>query len=343
LRQIYQYHPVLGFTFVPNLKARVPHPAGAYLIRTNAQGFRADGPFQKSRRAGQRRVLLFGDSFTAGEGVSNGQRYGDHLERLVPDLEVYNFGLPATGTDQHYLIHREVARELEHDLVVIAIFVENIRRVASRYRWFQDEAGRDVLYAKPWFRLGAGGALELHGVPPPKQPLAADELPAAERRHIARVARFPRAKRVYERLRRSPRFERAFVASGLKARLQRAFGYQALPEYRDPASPAWLTMRAVLLTWMRESRRPVALLPIPLPQHAAGISDARAYEARLSEAAASGGAAYWDPLPRLRDEAAGEPHYYPSDGHLTRAGHRALAEFVAPRVAEALAAGRAAS
>jgi carbamoyltransferase len=341
LRQIYRYHPLIGFTFVPDLKARVPHEGGGYLVRTNEQGFRSDRPFAKARTPGRRRVLLFGDSFTAGEGVSNGQRYGDHLERLVPELEVYNFGLPATGTDQHYLIHREFATEIEHDLVVIGVFVENIRRVASRYRYFHDDEGRPVLFAKPWFQLSPDGALALHGVPPRKQPLREEELPPEEREHIAAVARFPRLKTAFDALRGSALFEKAVVRSGLKDRVQRATGYQPLTEYDDPASLAWRTMRAVLYTWIRACAQPVALVPIPLYQYAAGISDATPYLERLAEAARSAGAELWDPLAHLRSAGEQVELYFPGDGHLTNAGHAALAEFLAPRVEQALARNRA--
>ena len=338
LRQLYQYHPVIGFTFVPNLKARVPHAGGGYLVRTNAQGFRADRPFTRARTPGKRRVLLFGDSFTAGEGVSNGRRYGDHLERLVPDLEVYNFGLPATGTDQHWLIARELAAGIEHDFVMIGVFVENIRRVASRYRWFQDDAGKRVLFAKPWFELDARGALELHGVPAPKRPLTESELAPEDRAHIAAVARFPRLKRGWNAARAHPLFERAVVETGLLEKLQRASGYQPLPEYHDANARAWRTMHAVLVEWARSCPSRAAIVPIPLHQYAYGISSARSYDARLREAASTAGADYWDPLPELRVRCETDRSlYFPSDGHLTNAGHQALAEILAPYVEKRLA------
>lgn len=338
LRQLYQYHPVIGFTFVPNLKARVPHEGGGYLVRTNAQGFRADRPFTRARTPGKRRVLLFGDSFTAGEGVSNGQRTSDVLERLVPDLEVYNFGLPATGTDQHWLIARELAAGIEHDFVLIAVFVENIRRVASRYRWFHDDAGRRVLYAKPWFELGPDGALALRGVPPPKRPLDESALAPAERAAIATVARFPRLKRAFAAARGHPLFERLVVDSGLLETLQRVIGYQPLPEYDDATGPAWRTLRAVLVAWAKSCASRAAIVPIPLRQYAYGISDATTVSARLREAAAAAGADHWDPLPELRERCARDRSlYFPGDGHLTSAGHRALAEILAPLVEKRLA------
>jgi len=159
LRQIYEHHPVIGFRFIPETRARIPHEGGGYLVRTNETGFRCDHPFERRRKAGTRRILLFGDSFTASEGVSNGYRYGDYLEKLVPGLEVYNYGLPATGLDQHYLIYQEYAQNIDHDLLMIAVFVDNIRRVGSRYRYFLNDRSERVLYAKPYYVLRDGQLL----------------------------------------------------------------------------------------------------------------------------------------------------------------------------------------
>ena len=82
-------------------------------------------------------------------------RFGDHLEALVPNLEVYNFGPPTEGPDQHYLLFRHCVRDIEHNLIVIAVCVENVRRVVTRYRYFKDEAGCAVLYEKPYSSLSA--------------------------------------------------------------------------------------------------------------------------------------------------------------------------------------------
>src|SRR5262245_32188993 len=94
----FRYDPDVGFTFLPNLKIRVPHETGGYLVRTNSLGFR-DHRNPTVSTNGQRRVFIFGDSFTAGDGVSNGKRFSDELERFLPGVEFYNFGLPGTGTD----------------------------------------------------------------------------------------------------------------------------------------------------------------------------------------------------------------------------------------------------
>jgi lysophospholipase L1-like esterase len=338
MRQIYEYHPTIGFRFVPQTRARVPHEGGGYLVRTNASGFRCDRPFERRQAAGTRRILLFGDSFTAGEGVSNGQRYGDRLEQLVAGLEVYNFGLPATGLDQHYLVYREYAQDIEHDLLVIAVFVENIRRVGSRYRYFLNDQGERVLYAKPYYTLH-DGQLELHGVPPAKQPVDPATLSEEERGHIAAVERFPRLKRLFHRLKRRQWFDDLAIKSGLRDRMLAITGYQPIKEYGDAANPAWLVMRALIDTWIRNHPKPVVLMPIPLHHYVYGLSSPRDYQARLRTAAEAAGAAFFDPLPALVKPPLEQRrmYYFPGDGHLTKAGHEALAGAMAPFISALLA------
>lgn len=109
MRQLYEYHPVVGYRYIPHLRARIAHEGGGYLIQVNEQGFRSDRPFAPARTPGHQRILVFGDSFTAGDAVPNRQRYTDLLEAHLTaaggtPVEIYNFGLSSTGTDQQYLI-----------------------------------------------------------------------------------------------------------------------------------------------------------------------------------------------------------------------------------------------
>src|SRR5438309_9138394 len=99
-RQFLEYHPVIAFRFVPGIRTRVPSDSGGYLIRCNSLGFRSDLEFETNRTAGVQRIMAFGDSFTAGDGVSNAQRYTEAVAASLPAVEIYNFGLPGTGTDQ---------------------------------------------------------------------------------------------------------------------------------------------------------------------------------------------------------------------------------------------------
>lgn len=342
MRQIYEYHPVIGFRFIPETKVRMPHEGGGYLVKTNDSGFRYDKPFDPERHGDRKRVLLFGDSFTAGEGVSNGQRYSDFLEKMLPGTEFYNFGLPATGLDQHYLIYREFAQGIEHDLLIIAVFVENVRRVGSRFRHFHNEAGEKVLYAKPYYTLD-GGELTLNCVPPPKLPLDESALGEDQRSHIFVTERFPRLKRQFNDLKNKPWFESAFVKSGLKDQLMRLGGYQPIKEYEDPQNPAWRVMDALIQRWIREHNKPVMLMPIPLHHYVYGLSSPKHYQARLSAATAAGGGSFFEPLPQLRQYSAEDQRrmFFPVDGHLTKAGHEAMARAMAPHLSQVLSVPQA--
>jgi len=333
LRQLYEYQPVVGFRFIPDIKARVRHEGGGYLIRTNSSGFRSDVDFAPTRTPGKKRILLFGDSYTAGEGVSNGRRYSDYLERGLPNLEVYNFGLPATGTDQHYLIYKEYAESIEHDALVIAVFVENIRRVASQYRYFLDDTGTKRLYEKPYYSL-VDGDLTLNAVPPRKRPIDVEALPEEERAKIATTVRFPRLRSTFDRMRHNPTFEKLVVDGGLRDRLLGWSGYQPVPEYDDAAHPAWQVMQQVIGTWIQEHPKPVMLMPIPIYHYVAGIADPSKYQQRLRDATEEAGGTFFDPLPALQQYSKHERRsfFYAGDGHLTSAGNEALAEALLPAV-----------
>nr|WP_091656855.1 GDSL-type esterase/lipase family protein [Massilia sp. PDC64] len=334
MRQLYEYHPVVGYRYIPGLKARIPHEGGGYLIQVNEQGFRADRPFARARAPGHRRVLVFGDSFTAGDAVPNRQRYTELLEARLPaagtpPVEVYNFGLSSTGTDQQYLIWREFARDIEHDLVVIAVFVENIRRVVAQFRPHHDEHGVERLYAKPYYRL-ENGTLQLCQVPPRREPYEEHELDAAQAAAVDQGGRFLMLRRMVNKL-------------GMRDMVQHLTQYQPLPHYDSPANPAWCLMRAILTQWIRALDRPVLLMPLPLPQHLDETCDAAPYQARFAELAADLGCRLHDPLPDLLRIAPATRRRlrWEKDIHFTPAGHDAVARSLEPVIADMLGAGLA--
>jgi len=89
---------------------------------------RSDREYPLSRPDGRHRIVLFGDSYTAGFGVQNGERFSDLLERSYPNLDVLNFGLDGTGTDQQLLIYETLAKPFEADAHIFAIYVKNTMR-----------------------------------------------------------------------------------------------------------------------------------------------------------------------------------------------------------------------
>ena len=325
-RSLFRYHETFGHLFIPDLRARIDHEGGGYLLRTNADGFRCRHDFVPARRPGIFRILLFGDSYTAGDGVSDAKRYSDILETLLPGVEVYNFGLPGTGTDQQYLVWNEYAQAFEHDLVIVAVLVENIRRVVSQYRPFRTQEGTDLVLAKPYFTLTSDGDIELHHVPVPREPLEGGALPATAT--VDRGGRFAWLRQ-------------AVSGMGMKDRVQRLTRYQPLPEYDQQDGQDWKLLEAILRRWLGELRTPSIVCPIPLYQHVERTASAKGYQARFAALHAPPRVFVHDPLPDFhahpRDERRG--FRFENDCHLTTSAHRVLAESLARTIRPLLAPG----
>lgn len=175
-RPCFTYHPILGWWYIPRLRARIPHDGDFYLLRTNSRGMRSDRDYTLERPRGRRRIVLLGDSYSAGDGVSNGERFSDRLEQRFPHLDVLNFGLPNSGTDQQVLVYETMAREFEVDAFIFAICVENVGRNILTCRPSWDPAEQEVVHrAKPYFTL-SDGELDLHNQPVPRDKLSEKNL-----------------------------------------------------------------------------------------------------------------------------------------------------------------------
>lgn len=345
MRQLFRYDPVLGWRFIADLQARVPHPGGGYLLRTNAHGFRTahelDRASDLDERAAQPRVLLFGDSFTAADGVSDGRRYGDVAERLLGGVSVVNLAIPGTGPDQQFLTWRATCRPVPADLVVVGVWVENIRRVTSRYRWFADGAGHEQLFAKPWFEL-VEGVPEVRGTPPSPRPVDPAALRPADRRYIAQRARRPWTRPLMAALTARPGFDRFEARRRILEPAQRLARYQPVPEYDDPDHPGWRLLAAILSAWADEAGR-LLVLPLPFHHHVLGLADAAPYRRRFTElAAAHRSISLFDPLDALQrlDRVERRQLYFAADGHPTPRWHRCVGEALAPLLRAELAVAR---
>jgi carbamoyltransferase len=326
-RQLFQYDPVIGYRFIPGLKARVEHEGGGYLVRVNQAGFRCEREFEKKKTPAEFRVLLFGDSYTAGDGVSNKHRYGDLLEGILPGLTVYNLGLSGTGTDQQHLIFSEHAAELEYDLVVIGVLVENIRRVVARYRPYESETGEILLAAKPYYTLDDSGDLSLRQVPVPDKPFIPEQLSPAERHHVDTGGGHEWVRRLLGRF--GPR---------VKDHLQRLSRYQPLPAYDRTDDPAWCLLKAILGRWTQEVKTPIVIMPIPLYNYIEGTSSPTNYQQRFAELGDFENVVLHDPLSDFMKYSADERRAFrfERDCHLTPAGHQVLAASLASVIQRAM-------
>jgi len=293
-------------------------------VRANQQGLRSDRDYVAEKPPGVYRVLLFGDSFTAGDGVSNAKRFGDVLEASTPGLEVYNFGISGTGTDQQYLAWRELAPGFEHDLLVVAIWIENIARIVARSMKFAADTPEGYrLFARPYFTLEEGGELALHQVPVPRDPIDPATLPPEEAPYPSGAPDRGRMRDLVYRL--GPR------AARLARRLSGSYPDW---QYQSADSAPWLLMRAILERWAAESPTPMLVVPLPLAQHFDEVASPAGYRARFAELAAAPSISVHDPLPDLlrHPRAARRAFRFPVDVHPTAEGHRVLGESLAAAI-----------
>ncbi|KYG79449.1 hypothetical protein AWW67_13855 [Roseivirga seohaensis] len=79
---------------------------------------------ERSRTSQDKRVVVIGDSFTEGWGVSLKDRFTNRLENST-NLQFLNFGIASVGMTQEYLIYKNKTREFEHDAVLWVIFPAN--------------------------------------------------------------------------------------------------------------------------------------------------------------------------------------------------------------------------
>jgi carbamoyltransferase len=246
---------------------------------------------------------LYGDSFTAGDGVSNRFRYGDVLEQLIPGVEVLNFALPGTGTDQQYLTWQRHGRDFEADLVVAATNVDHVRRVTGRYRCWSTQGGHLVAMAKPYFAFD-GERLDLAHVPVPR---ALVDPSGIDPEHLLGAQDSAREMDLWR-------------------------------EYDAPDRPGWQLLAAIFEHWQRECTLPFVIFTVPTHLHVEGLQPASGYRARFAELGATLDVPVVDALSAIeeRDPSSAERRAwrFPLDHHPSRNGHRlladALAAFVAP-------------
>src|SRR5260370_1420233 len=264
-RMLIRHHPQIGHLWVPNLRARLPNETGGYYVVTNSLGFRSDCEFAP-KLTGAPRILMFGDSYTAGDNCSNADRFSDQLARMR-NAEVFNYGVSGSGTDQHLLIFREFARDVAADLIVVCVHIDSMRPIQLTHRESIDRVSRRrVLVPKPYFLLD-NGRLVLHGTPVPKERPEAGSVDTETSSGTAELACIGDC--LLRWYRETPGLEpvRQWMRNDLprvKSELFRLSGAQPYPDFKSADSPAWKLMRSILEQFVAEAApRPVMIVPIP--------------------------------------------------------------------------------
>ncbi|TWU55683.1 carbamoyltransferase N-terminal domain-containing protein [Rubripirellula reticaptiva] len=264
-RMLIQHDSDIGHRFVPNQNARLTNEAGGYFVKTNSSGFRSDFEFVKPK-SGRPRILMFGDSYTAGDNVSNCDRYSDQLAKLH-GCEVYNFGISGSGTDQHLLAFRKFAKQIEADAIVICVQIDSFHRIQTSHRPSVDRVtGRRVRVPKPYFEL-INGELNLCQVPVPTdrpEDNAGDRPPSTKRDDdlINKVHDLYSLVPGLKELRNSSLFSDA--GSRLITEFKRIRGHHPYPDILSDQTGGWKLMEAILRQFIAEVQPlPVVIFPIP--------------------------------------------------------------------------------
>lgn len=153
-----EHDATVGWTPVPGGRGTMESEEFAVTVAVNEQGIRGPRTYSRERRPGVPRVVVVGDSFSFGYGVTHEENWITRLERALAPAEVINLAVTGYGTDQQLLRLERVGLDWRPDLVVVALFEGNVFRNARR---------EQVGYPKPRFAL-EDGRLELVGVPVPE-------------------------------------------------------------------------------------------------------------------------------------------------------------------------------
>ena len=108
-----------------------------FVLRFNRQGFRGY-EFRKKKMPGTTRILLVGDSYTAGLDYPDGEVFADLLERRLnegargTDYEVFNASCPAWGMDQYYVYLTEEGLSYQPDYVIVVSAPNDFREMYNK-------------------------------------------------------------------------------------------------------------------------------------------------------------------------------------------------------------------
>jgi len=250
-----RHHPIIGYEYIPNTEYVLPRPGGGeYTMTINSAGIRSrrEYPFKKDSHS--YRILVFGDSMSAGQYVSNDHRFSELLERRLPGLEVINFSLEGTGTDQQLLLFEQVGKQYEYDLILLLPFLQNIRRNMVEFRIGMDPLTKEkVLTPKPRFEL-VNGELVLQNVPVPKERKPLRKTNEEELQRTDGYFSFKAS------LKKS--LNQLAESSNLKPLLYSLVPREPFPEYKSSQTKEWQLMAAILRRFKHlATDKPLVIVP----------------------------------------------------------------------------------
>jgi lysophospholipase L1-like esterase len=297
---VFAHDPELGWVLRPHLEAEASNLEFAYTIRTDALGMRTAGSEPRRQSTGPR-LLVVGDSFAFGWGVSDDEmvssRLQDELRTRGLPVSVLTAGVPGYSTDQEYLLWKRLDAQVDPAVVIVLMSsndppADNASAVSMGV----------ATYSKPRFAVSNEGALAVGGTPVP------DKQQVVPRTALEPVKGYARTFASYAL---AKRFRDARLTSTAAA-------VPTIP----PDPPSLATTAAILGAFNRDVRaQGASLLVVLIPSPALG--------APLAEICRAARIAFLDLTPAF---AARDDPVFPYDGHWNAGGHQVAADAIAPVV-----------
>jgi hypothetical protein len=279
-----QHDSLIGWKPQPNLRGPAQN--------TNSRGIRGVTEYSYERPPRVPRLIVHGDSFTWGLGVSDSETYSSRLATLLPGSEVINMGINGHGIDQQYLYWLAEGRRYQPDVVILGFFVPDFHRSMLAIRE----------HPKPRFSLGDRG-LNLIGVPVPTPQQYLDDC-ALDCRSTSRVL--------------------DLASAGIRRMRAR--------EPEDSFLHKSALTKAILASWsesLSETQAEFCLVVIPQARYRE-YPDHERIEQLLQRSAQENGFAFLNLTDGLREfEMSGRKAFLESNGHWSADGHSFAASQIA--------------
>ncbi len=301
-----QDDPLLGHRLRPLVHTRTRAPEFTVEYQTNSEGWRDAEVHAQQKAPGTQRILLLGDSFTFGEGVTYDAIWPVLLEAALnasgkPRVEVIKAGVPGYDTRQEVLLLTQTFARYQPDHVFITLVPNDLFTNA---------------------RLPADVAA---GLPAESQVITrGEEKKLQPKLHVVSLLR--RLLLTHDGF-----YVRLYTATE-RGRLFAAFPDPVIVE--KLAITAELLAHAATFCQSHGAQFGVISLPQQFQVLARDLLppavDIHQIDRELGAIAAKAGYTWIPLLPPLAARAVSTELYFRADGHLNPAGHRAVSEILVP-------------
>lgn len=316
-RQIISYHPQLGHLYVPNQYTRIRYGSDAYFLETDKFGFRNS----KNRSKGSCKLLVLGDSYAAGDGVANEDRFPDQLANRL-DLEVINLAVNGFGLDQQLLIYEAYRDIIPHDAVLLTPHMDDWYRNKKSARTGKNRSGEEISIPKPYFEW-QNGELVLQNQPVPN---------TRESRETTKSA--PVVNANTSKLNTFKNKTKNLVNKAIGKHL---VGKMSHPELNDRNSEEWKLGQGIMNRLIKATDgKPVLIAPIPY-NYVLAMDEPQYYD-EIFQTFESEKVKFINPQHELHLDFKKnqEDFFLPLCGHFTPHAHTALATLLRPKLQEFL-------